>query len=260
MLLDSLEGHAEEALEENVIIQDVVTVPEEDDIPFEEPRWLRVDQVVAVVADLKNSTAFNTGRNQRTVARFYEAYVSPLVECVEGFEPGFVDIQGDGLFALFSGQRAFEHAMCAGISAKTFSELRLLPLLNDALKDVPETGIKVGVALAAVLVKRVGVRGTNEPVWAGRPVNWAAKCAQRADAHQLIVTDDVWRAVATNQWIRYSCRCSRPPKDLWMDVELEKLPEPHREGHLLTSKWCEKCGDEFCAAILSGGTKRDDVN
>jgi len=99
----------------------------------------------------------------------------------------------------------------------------------------------------------------SEPIWAGKQVNWASKCAGAADAHQLIVTERVFNRFAENDFIRYSCDCG-DPSDLWSDTEVKKLPEEAWNCKLLGSSWCDTCGDEFCSAVLEDKTSRDNVD
>lgn len=262
-LLDDLEEEAKEALDEDVSLEERNEIPDLADIRSEVPRWMRVDDVVAVVADLKNSTQFNTDRNEKTIARFYESYMQQLVDAVAAFDPAFIDIQGDGLFALFDGDKPYERALAAGVTMKTYVQLRLLPQLKAKLGDsLPETGLKVGAASGSIFVKKVGVRGKTEPIWAGKPVNWAAKCAQQAQAGEMIVAEAVWERLQSNDYITHSCGCNtetRIPTALWTAVEIERLPEDRRSGHLLRTNWCPNHGSEFSDAILAGKKNRTEV-
>ncbi len=257
-ILAEARDRTDRALKANVTVEERETIPPLDGIKVELPRWYRVDPVVAVVADLKNSTQFNTRRQQKTIARFYEGYMSSLVSVVQAFKPEFVDIQGDGLFALFDGQDALQVGMVAAVSVKLFSDQVLLPRLRNALVDLPDTGVKVGVASGAILVKKVGVRGTNEPIWAGKPVNWAAKCAQVADAGQLVVTRGVWEQIEGNEYLRWPCdhQSRLLQRSLWRSITVEKLPEGQRECHAAMSFWCDACTDSFCRAVLAGESNR----
>lgn len=128
----------------------------------------------------------------------------------------------------------------------------------------PKTGLKVGVASSTLTVKRVGTRKTNEPVWAGKAVNWATKCAQRADAHELVATSKVFNRFAENDYVTHSCGCvDGEPRGsisyLWTDTQVEALGDGNVDCKLLRTAWCENCGDEFCQAILDDKTKRDEV-
>lgn len=255
-LLERLGTDVRDSIAAEVVVDERDDVPGPGDMALESPRWIRVDDVVAVVADLKGSTAFNSGRQQRTIARFYEAYMAQLVRAADSQGPSFIDIQGDGLFALFSGPRRYERALVTGVTMKTFAKQKLLPALGG-MTDLPDTGLKVGMAVGAILVKRVGIRGTNEPVWAGKPVNWAAKAAQAADADELIALPTLYQQLRENDFIRYSCGCGGSPRDLWKPRIVDRLPEDQRECHALETTWCVNCGDAFSEAILQGERHRD---
>lgn len=261
-LLAEQAGLAREDLTTAVEIIDTNTFPSVDDLYSEVRKWYRMRNVVAVSVDLKNSTALSVReRYAQTSARLYEAATGSAVRLVSRFAPQFIDIQGDGLFALFHGARAFERAFCAGVTIKTFSEQSLEPLIQAHFaREFPETGFKVGIASGVLVAKKVGIRGTNEPVWAGKPVNFAVKCGGKADRHELIATSTVYEKLADNDYITHSCGCSSSgvPVELWTDTEVEKLGK-HSSCKLLRTRWCTIHGDEFCAAILDGKKHREDV-
>ena len=260
-LISEAEDSAREELQAAIEIIEWDDVPGEDDMYVEARKWIRIKDAVVVVVDLKNSTKLTWDKNAKTSARIYEAVTGNCVRLVKQFEPGFVDIQGDGLFAVFGGERRYQRAMCAAITLKTFSEKVLMPAMSDHVpEELRDTGLKVGIAAGMLAVKRVGkTRDQSEPIWAGKQVNWASKCAGAADAHELIVTERVFNKFEDNDYIRYSCDCN-PPNDLWKDTQVEKLPEEAWNCKVLRSSWCATCGDEFCAAVLAGKTTRENVD
>lgn len=232
-------------------------------LPIVARRWHKVGDAVAVVADLKNSTKLGTNKRAASTASIYEAGTGSIVQIFDEFEADFVAIQGDGAFALFWGDLRYERALCAGVTIKSFS-LDMVERLEKKWDSLPETGFKVGVASSPLLAKRVGIprdQDRQEPVWAGKAVNYAAKAAQGADRHELIVTGSVWDAIETNEYLTFSCPCEGPSASLWSDVTIDRLPDgdPESEGRLLTSSWCATHGEEFCGAVLAGEKKRDDV-
>ena len=253
---------AREDLATPVEVRDVDHIPSLDEMYVDKRIWLRITKVFAVSADLRDSTSLSTkDKYVNTSARLYQAATGSAVRVLDRFNPGFMDIQGDGVFALYHGERALERAFCAAVSLKTFSERHLVPLIHELFSDnFPETGYKLGMASGTLAVKKVGVRGTNEPVWAGKPVNWAAKCAQRADRHELIVTQAVYDKLSDNQYVTHSCGCKNNgiPTPLWSDIDVEKL-DKHSTCRILRSSWCELHGNEFCKAVLEGIKDRDDV-
>jgi class 3 adenylate cyclase len=262
-LLDSLSEEVGAVIETlpTVEVQDGSFKPE--DIPSpESDKWVKLPEVVAVVCDLKGSTHLGTGRHDTSTARIYKSSVEGAVRIFHDFEADFIDIQGDGGFGLFWGERAHERALCAGVTIRTFSE-DLVEQLETKWKGLPETGYKVGMHAARTLVKRVGTKrnvAEQEAVWAGKPVNFAAKCAQSAERHQLVATQTVWDRLMKNDYIAFSCGCNgTPAATLWADKTVETLPQDEQAVVVLDAPWCDNCGPEFCDAIMEGKTRRDDV-
>ena len=264
-------AHAREELRTPVEIEEVDEFPALKDIYSEKRTWKKINDVVVVCADLKGSTKLNFKKHAQTSARLYEAVTGNMVRIVAAFEPEFVDIQGDGLFALYHGDGRYLRALCAAITLKTFSERQLIPEIEATMPErFPETGIKVGMASGILAVKKVGVRGTNEPVWAGKPVSWATKCAETADRNELVVTRKVFQKFEDNDYVTHSCGCGKgldglltpgtgTPKELWTTTQVQSLPEEDIDCKLLKSDWCPNHGDDFCTAILEGKTSRSDI-
>lgn len=103
-----------------------------DDLYAGVPKWIAIDDVVAVFCDLKNSTRLGLGRHARSTARTYEAATGGLVHALTAFDPQFIDIQGDGGYALFTGDLNYERALCAAVTVRTFSERHLVPQLRPS--------------------------------------------------------------------------------------------------------------------------------
>jgi hypothetical protein len=155
-------------------------------------------------------------------------------------------------------------ALCAGITIKTFSR-DMVTRLEGRWPDLPETGFKVGVASSRLLVKKIGTPrnpAQQEPVWAGKAVNYAAKAAQGAERHIMVVTGSVWDRIENNDYLAISCPCQNGPSlGIWEDTEIERLPDgdPEAQGRSLSAFWCDVHGEEYCTAILDGRRSRDDV-
>lgn len=265
-LLKDGHQHVKKELASNPDVVDAGDELDLDDLAVTARRWARVNEIAAVVADLKDSTKLGTGKRAASTASIYEAAVGPLARIFLDFEADDIDIQGDCAIGIFWGDRRLERAFCAGVTIKTFSERHLEPQLEAKWEELPETGFKVGMADSRILVKRVGVPGKpdyQEEVWAGKAVNYAAKAAQCSDRQEMWVTGSVWERLEPNDYITYTCGCpnGQPSPLLWQDVEIVRLPEgdEDRYGRKLTSMWCVKHGPAFCAAILAGETSREDV-
>lgn len=234
-------------------------------LPITARKWTRMNDVVVVVADLKNSTQLGTGSKAASTASIYEAGTGSVVEVLDEFDANFLQIQGDGAFAIFWGEQRYERAMCAGITLKTNS-LNLASQIESKWPSKTKTGFKVGISSGRVLVKRVGTPRNpdqQEPVWAGKPVNYSTKAAQCAARHELVVTGSVWDRVEKNDYLTFSCTCGEGPSaGIWDDFEIKKLPtgDPERPGKRLKSAWCSVHGEEYCNAILDGKRHRPEAS
>jgi class 3 adenylate cyclase len=267
-LLDDIADRTTDELRTPVKVDATKQFPTRSQIPTDR-RWLQIEDVVAMVADLKGSTRLSFNRHASSSARTYEAVTGSGIEIVEAFDPAFIDVQGDGFFALFHGKHASARAFCAALTLRTFSERIFVPEIRKVMPDgyPTDTGLKTGIARSTLLVKKVGGK-TAEPIWAGKAVNYAAKCAQAADAHQIIVTPDVYTLLEGNDYIRYSCRCvsllakafAAAPHPVWDKLHVRSLGEYGRGCRVRTRPWCETCGNEFADAILSGEHRRDDIS
>lgn len=263
--LGELDDNAKWDLDTKTKVVDYSNFPNVDTLSLEKREWVRLRDVVAVVADLKNSTKLDFKQRADTSARLYHAMIGSCARIMARFEPEFVDIQGDGLFGLFHGTRAFQRALCAGITLKTFGQRTVEPATRDKMENTfPKTGLKVGMHAGIIVVKKVGLRGTNEPVWAGRPVNWATKCSSEAEANQLVLTQSVYGKFEDNHYVTHSCGCDgegNPGKisNLWNDVTVEALPDSTVPCKVLNAPWCKVHGDEFCQAVLAGKKDRPEV-
>lgn len=266
-LLDTLAEDTKTELASTPIVEDWNGSLDVASLPITARKWIKVTDVVAVVADLKNSTRLGTGKWAASTASIYQAATGGVVETFHQFDADFIQIQGDGAFALFWGGMQYERAMCAAITIRTFSN-DLVERLQSKWSTIPETGFKLGIASDHVLVKRIGtprIPAQQEPVWAGKPVNYAAKAAQSGDRHEIIVTRSVWDTIIANDYLAITCGCdgdgkpTKPTTAIWQDMTIERLPEDEREGRRLIAAWCKIHGPEFCAAILAGKRQRSDV-
>lgn len=232
--------------------------------------WRKYPGVVAVCADLKGSTKLVAdGMWDKSTASIYDAAVEPMARIYAQFGCDFIDIQGDGGFALFTGDLAVERGVCAAISLQTFSKEHLVPLIGERWKESskpPQTGFKLGVASSALLARKVGMPRTahSAPVWAGRAVNYAAKAAQQAGVHRMLITKAVADVVKRNDYLAFSCGCVNgepggEPTELWKPTTIEHVDAGNSAGACLESTWCQRCGDDFCASILDGEARREDT-
>jgi class 3 adenylate cyclase len=264
-LLDACDSHVRDELINMPDVEDVTDFdPTTETPPITARRWLRVTDAVAVVADLKSSTKLGLNKNARSTASIYEAALHPVVDIFYECGAGWIPIHGDCVIGIFWDDMAVERAICAGITAKTFSERHLVTRLTSKWPALPSTGFKIGLATSTLLVKRVGrpQSAHQDLVWPGSAVNYAVKAAQCGDVGELVVTGSVWDAIANNDYLTFTCDCATPSPGLWSDRNIEKLDhdDVERCGRVLKSSWCTTCGEDYCTKVLAGETHRDAVD
>lgn len=264
-LLDTLDQHVRTELACKPEVEDRGHELDANALPILARKWHKATEVVAVFADLKNSSQLGVGMHAASTASVYEAAVGGVVQILDEFDADYLDIQGDAAFGVFWGDKRIERALCAGITIKTFSA-SMAERFEKKWPDQPDTGFRVGVACSAILVKRIGIpRSLNKqkPVWAGRAVNYASKAGTAGDRHELVVTGTIWDRIESNDYLTASCDCGEPSDAIWEDVTIERLREGDvgdSAGRKLNVPWCKVHGDEFCRAILDGKKTRATVS
>ena len=252
-----------------------VQITRVNDVPERGPSnkglWFQIPAVTAVFADLKNSTGLSASDSPRTAAYAYTYFIRAMTVILERFDAKYIDIQGDGIFGLFSGSGSEFLAAAAAITMRTLVE-REVAIRFD--KDTStEWGLTAGVGIdrGTLLVRRLGLRNTKEnEVWAGKPVNMSAKLSSLADSNQVAVSERVFNRYEGFSELRrrvllWSCGCdgdvigsgfdepNGTTTYLWHSQSTQdELGLDFESAHILCSAWCKKHGSEFCEALITG--------
>ena len=271
MLLDAVNADIRSQLDQQadlgVQITDLNDVPEQG--PSNKGLWNRITNVTAVFADIKNSTQLNT--EDRTEAAYaYTYFIRAMALVLERFGARYIDIQGDGIFGLFSGRESMFHAVACAITMRTATQKIVSGYFEDDVSTSWELTAGFGIDRGTLLVRQLGLRGTKQnEVWAGKPVNIAAKLSSLAGNNQIAVPDRVFNLYSGASRLRrrallWSCGCDgntgrglgldapegttaylwttqRNPESLGLDFETR---------HTLTTHWCDFHGAEFCEAVV----------
>ena len=269
MILDQVKADVAAQLNDQrklgVSIRPLENVPETG--PANSGVWFQIPNVTAVFADLNRSTALSAAENPKDAAFAYTYFVRAMAVSLERFSAKYVDIHGDGVFGLFSGQGSmFASAACA-ITMRTLVEDEVAPRIRKDASSNWKLTAGIGVDQGTVLVRRLGLKaaGQNE-VWTDTPVNIAAKLSSLADANQIVVSDRVFDqyerfSKSRRQILLMSCDCTpkRPGARLAGQAKLwEKKPTPQgleldfQHIHIRKDKWCAVHGAEFCEALVTG--------
>lgn len=244
-------------------------VPEEG--PVNKGLWYRIPKVTAVFVDMKRSTELSADSSPKTSAFAYTYFVRAMVLIFERFGSNYIDIHGDGVFALFSGPQSEFCAIASAITARTQIERDIAVRFDKDTSTDWELTAGIGIDQGTLLVRRLGLRGAKQnEVWAGKPVNMAAKLSSVACSNQVVVSDRVFSRYQEASYIRqrallWTCGCSEDAQGDGLDAPIGETkylwteePAPAEVGldfdqlHRLKSEWCCVHGAEFCETIVTG--------
>ena len=252
-----------------------VKITQASDVPGVGPAhrglWQRIPGVSAVFADLKSSTELSASHSRKETALAYTYFIRAMAVVLEGFDAKYVDIQGDGIFGLFSGKNSTFLAAACAITMRTQVEKEVASRYGQDTSTDWKLAAGVGIDHGTLLVRRLGLRGAKQnEVWAGKAVNMAAKLSSLAEPNQVAVSDRVFNQYGRASRLRqraliWSCGCDGDARGGGLDVAMgetaclwDKKPASKRLGldfqhyHGLCSAWCVRHGSEFCETIVTG--------
>ena len=181
-----------------------------------------------------------------------------FVDVMDKLGTKYVEIQGDGGYALFDGDNSLVRAFLACETYRTV-------FINKLAKDIKrkyalDIKIRSGLASGDVIVKRVGKRDDaklekNHEVWIEKVVNLSSKLTKEASPNELAVTEQEYHELSRYDEIKLSCGHSGGSYTgnrslLWKKLDLNNLVDIGvKEVWILASTWCEKCGPGFFQKI-----------
>ena len=237
--------------------------------------WFRVPQVTAVFADLRNSTGLNVANSPKDAAFAYTYFIRAMTVALERFSAQYIDIQGDGIFGLFSGADSKFNAAACAVTMQTLVQKEVAGQFRKDSSSSWKLTAGIGVDHGTLLVRRLGLRGTKmNEVWAGKPVSVAAKLSSVAGRNQVVVSERTFKQYRSLSQLRrkallHSCGCNGRNRGMGLDAGLGQTPSlwqqvktPGRLGldfghmHRRKSCWCEVHGAQFCEALITGKLPR----
>lgn len=233
-------------------------IPSTTDIPLDnQTHWLKIPGVICVYIDMKGSTQLSATTADNHMAGVYQLYTGTAVRLLNAFDASYIDVRGDGAFGLFNSNQV-HRALAAAVTFKTFANGEFVEMVKN-LTDLT-IGSHIGIDQKTVLVRRIGFRKVGDrddrqnEVWAGKPVNMAAKLASITDDDEIYVSDRYY-AHFSDEHVLKSCGCGTSDgskRDLWEEKVLEDDPRfDFEKAYVLKSHWCPTHGKEFCDIILN---------
>ncbi len=245
-------------------IQVVNLIPDTTEIPITKPKhWLRIPEVVCVFVDMKGSTQLSAQLYDQSTAGAYQLFTTTAVKLFHAFDSPYIDVKGDGVFALFNSNQV-HRALAAAVTFRTFATEVFKPTLKE--KTGLEMGAHIGIDQKTVLVRKIGLKQVSgrsdrqNEVWAGKPVNMAAKLAGVGDEGHVLVSDRYFNNLRDHHTLK-SCGCDYEgtyqgqPAPLWVKLNVTELTDKAMFDfdtvYRLNTKWCRNHGEEFCQAVLN---------
>ena len=240
---------------QTVSVTERTKLPQTYEIPIENPTvWHKVRDVICVFADMKGSTKLSAITHDKSTASVYRLFTSTAVKLFHGFDAPYIDVKGDGVFALFNSNQAYR-ALCSAVTFTTFAKEEFVPKAKS--KTGIDVGYHIGIDQKTLLVRKLGLKMVNDrtdrqnEVWAGKTVNMAAKLASLADS-TLLVSDRYYENL-TDRKATHSCGCggNGTPQPLWSPVDVtDNGLFDFNTAYNLGSVWCATHGKEYCEALL----------
>ena len=234
------------------------------DYPLADNLWYKVPDVVCLFVDIRNSTGLSATTHDKSTASIYELFTGTAVRMFHQLGAGYIDIKGDGVFALFNSNQV-HRALVAAVTFKTFATEKFLPLTKAKLNGAVSIGFHMGLDQKTVLVKQVGIkdaegrdRRKNE-VWAGKTINMAAKLAARSQDGEFLVSDRYYDRLSKKDYIQKTCGCVTNGNtagggvvDVWemRDMSQEKSFD-FDKAYSMKNCWCTTHGKEWAERILA---------
>lgn len=236
------------------------SIPDTTAIPIEnKTHWFRIPDVICVFVDMLGSTKLSAQKYDQTTARAYRLFSGTAVRLFSEFESPYIDIKGDGVFALYDSNQV-HRALAAAVTFKTFAKEEFSPRVRKQTDVL--VGCHIGIDQRTVLVRKLGFkryRGRTDrqnEVWAGRPVNMASKLASLSDDNELLCSDRFYANIKSEKALK-SCGCPSGEKvDLWSKMDVAENDKfDFTMAYILKSCWCSTHGSEYCDEIIKEDSK-----
>lgn len=193
--------------------RDGKAVPEAQDVELGNDA-VTLDGTV-LYAGMADSKGLVNGHKDWFAAVVYKAYLLCACRIIRNNDGAVAAFDGDRVMAVFIGVNKNTAAARAALQIN----YAVREILNVAIKEAyPTTGFRlqqaVGIDTGSLFVARTGIRGSNDLVWIGRAVNYAARlCGLREDSYASHITEEVYNSLDD------SLKSGGDPKrDLWEKV------------------------------------------
>ena len=236
-----------------------------DNVPSHRGLWYKTDDASVVFVDIKGSTKLVNNATLKAVADVYTYFVRGMDIILDEFGSDYTDVQGDGLFGIFSGGNSLFRAIACAITMNTTVQTEMPKYIRKYPISPGKLTVGIGIDQEEVWARRLGLKARGENVvWAGKPVNMASKLSSRASYNQILVSDRVYRSVKGSGKYRESailedCPCissSRNGQKWRSERPATKRGFDFKKIYRTDKVWCEEHADELCEAVVENRNPR----
>jgi len=207
---------------ENVFTDKYSEIPMADHFPTEQSnKWFKIKNVICVFVDMKNSTKLSASHHASNTAKAYTLFTGTAVRIFHELGAPYIDIKGDGVFALFNSSQAHT-ALAAAVTFRTFAKEVFVPKV--AKKTDIEVDAHIGIDQSTLLVSKIGIKRNQErsdkhnEVWAGEAVNMAAKLSSLSKNGEIYTSSRFFKQLSARKAL-ISCNCDEE-QNLWKEFDL----------------------------------------
>lgn len=175
---------------------------------------VQIDGTV-LYADLAESTSMVMSYRPSVAAEIYKMYLDCTARVIRHRGGIITAYDGDRIMAVFAGDNKESRAACAGLHIHYCMLNIINPILRSKYVDITQPiRQSVGIDTGQLFVARIGIRGSNDLVWVGRPANYAAKLsAVRNGDYGTWITGDVYERLSSD--LRWSHQYQRTLWEPW---------------------------------------------
>lgn len=241
----------------------------QDEAYIRNSTWLGGDQkFVCLAFDLDDSSKLSAKKHSKVMAKIYEYSTQSVYDILmqKDIKADYIDIKGDGVFAIYSGEKAIEKAFVAGITIKTFFK----EVSSKFKANSINLKCKLSLDIDKILVKRIGSNKYQNEVWAGHLINncykmmgYVKEIREMNDTdingnklyynkNIFVISEDIYNYLDTGKYKKFAIlSCCENELNLWINKATAEIEEIKGDTVYFTiSDWCDKCGETYANNIL----------
>jgi len=228
---------------------------------LEKPTWIGGDEkFVCLFIDLNKSSKMSFGKLPKTMAKIYDYFTQNIVDVFNNldFTADYIDIKGDGAFAIFEGENASYKAFYTAITFKELFDKNIKIKFQD--DEGNNLSCKIGIHKDKILVKKIGKRGDYNEVWAGRLVNNSAKLAEKyknisTTSTPIILSENIYLDFEKNpKFGLYNCHNGENnilDQKISTFIKVDDFDDETfgNKFYYTEVNWCKYCADDYIAQL-----------